>query len=104
MLTFFYHVSISSECSSLDLVDEDEKEGRGLTTLIIPIKTLGGVAFAEMISEMKCAVSPVMVIRLIPWKRRERWKVAPRAPWVCIFFLMLGWVELGFVLYLGEAS
>lgn len=51
-----------------------------LTTLIIPIRMFGGVALLFIITLMNLAVMPMMAIREQAWKRRDSWKVAPRAP------------------------
>lgn len=52
----------------------------GLTTLIVPIRMFGGVALLFIITLMNLAVMPIMAIREQAWKRRDSWKVAPRAP------------------------
>lgn len=51
-----------------------------LTTLIVPIRMFGGVALLFIITLMNLAVMPIMAIREQTWKRRDSWKVAPRAP------------------------
>jgi hypothetical protein len=43
---------------------------RLLTTVIVPMKTLGGVAFLETISAMKLAVRPMMAMREQAWTIR----------------------------------
>lgn len=52
----------------------------GLTTLIVPIRMSGGVALLFIITLMNLPTMPIMAIREQAWKRRESWKVAPRAP------------------------
>lgn len=67
-------------------------QGTGLTIEIVPIKIFGGVASFETISAMKFAVIPIMAINEQDSKRRERWKVIPRAPWVVsIAAVLVGW-------------
>ena len=41
----------------------------------------GGVALLFIITLMNFAVMPIMAIREQVWKRRDSWKVAPRAPY-----------------------
>jgi hypothetical protein len=41
----------------------------------------GGVALLFIITLMNLAVMPIMAIREQAWKRRDIWKVAPRAPY-----------------------
>lgn len=55
-------------------------ERRLLTTLIIPIRIVGGTALLEMMDEINLAVMPIIAMREQVWKRRASWKVAPRAP------------------------
>ena len=52
----------------------------GRTTLSVPTRTLGGVVFAETISEMKLAVMPMAAIKEQAWRIRDTLKLAPRAP------------------------
>ena len=50
------------------------------TTLSVPTSTVGGSTFAEIISEIKLLVMPIMAIRDAPCMSRAILKVAPRAP------------------------
>lgn len=52
----------------------------GLTTLRVPIRTLGGMLSAETISEMKFAVMPIMEMRHTACIPRTTVNVIPRAP------------------------
>lgn len=60
---------------------------RLLTTVIVPMKTLGGVAFLETISAMKLAVRPMMAMREQAWTIRAIWKVAPSAPYLAMLIV-----------------
>jgi hypothetical protein len=51
-----------------------------LTTLSVPIRTLGGVLSAETISEMKFAVMPIIEMRQTACMPRTTVNVIPRAP------------------------
>lgn len=64
----------------------------GLTTLRVPIRTLGGTVFEETMSEMKLAVMPMMAMREMPWRARTTVKVAPRAPY-CGAGIMVGFAK-----------
>ena len=57
-----------------------EELGAELTTLRVPIRTLGGVLSAETISEMKFAVMPIMEIRQTACMPRTTVNVIPSAP------------------------
>ena len=50
------------------------------TTLRVPTSTVGGSTLAEIISEMKLLVMPMMAIMDAACMRRVILKVAPRAP------------------------
>ena len=51
-----------------------------LTTLRVPTRTSDGISLAEIISEIKLAVIPMMPIMQTAWKSLAHLKVAPRAP------------------------
>jgi hypothetical protein len=51
-----------------------------LTTLIVPMRTLGGTASAETISEIKLAVIPMIAMRETTCIPLVTMKVAPSAP------------------------
>lgn len=57
------------------------------TTVIVPMKTLGGVAFLETISAMKLAVRPMMAMREQACTIRAIWKVAPSTPYLAMLIV-----------------
>ena len=66
--------------------------GNQLTTLRVPISTLGGFWSATTISETKLEEMPIMVMREMACMARTTVKVAPKAPkfWDAILMDGLG--------------
>ena len=61
---------------------------RNHTTVRVPTSTLGGVLSAEIISEMKLAVMPIIPVRQTTCRMRVTVNVAPRAPFFWLGMLI----------------
>ena len=65
------------------------------TTLRVPTRTVGGSILAEIISEMKLLVMPMIAIIEAACMRRVILKVAPRAPEAAMLKFEIGMSKKG---------